>query len=164
MRHPSTVQLVVLGMILIWGTTLLFSATCRELAEPTVYVVEGIVRANGEPAANVHVAFHPLDGGKNRHCPVGRTNSNGIFHLTTHSGADGAPAGEYSVTLFWPDDSIEIDECECPDPSIHDRFKGLYAQADQGFRVRIDSSGKSFQFSAWRPRSDDSLRHGGARP
>jgi hypothetical protein len=51
-----------------------------------------------------------------------------------------------------------IDECECPDPSLHDRLKGLYAKADQLlFRVRVDSSGNSFRFNAWRPRSDDPL-------
>jgi hypothetical protein len=51
-----------------------------------------------------------------------------------------------------------IDECECPDPSLHDRLKGLYAKADQLlFRVRVGSSGNSFRFSAWRPRSDDPL-------
>ena len=71
---------------------------------------------NGEPAENLNVAFHPLGGDKNLFCPVGRTNNKGIFHLMTRSGADGAPAGEYRVTLVWPDGLI--DECECPDPSF----------------------------------------------
>jgi len=75
----------------------------RPSAEPTLYAVEGKVLVNGEPAENLNVAFHPIDGDKNRFCPVGRTNNKGIFHLMTRSGADGAPAGKYSVTLVWPD-------------------------------------------------------------
>lgn len=67
-----------------------------------------------------------------------------------------SPAGEYRVTLVWPDGFI--DECECPDPILHDRLKGLYAKADQStFRVRVGSSGNSFWFNATRPHVDDRL-------
>jgi hypothetical protein len=155
-RRPYTVLLLVLGLVLLCGAAFILSKGHRPSAEPILYAVEGKVLMNGEPAANLNVAFHPLDGDNNRFCPVGRTDSNGTFHLTTRCGADGAPAGEYSVTFVWPDGLI--DECECPDPSLHDRLKGLYAKADQMlFRVRVGSSGNSFRFNAWRPRSDDPL-------
>jgi hypothetical protein len=155
-RHQYTVLLLVLGLVLLFGTAFILSKACRPSAEPILYAVEGNVLVNGEPAANLNVAFHPLDGGKNLHCPVGRTDSKGTFHLTTRCGEDGAPAGEYSVTFVWPDGLI--DECECTDPTLHDRLKGLYAKADQLlYRVRVDSFGNSFRFNAWRPRSDDPL-------
>ena len=155
-RRQYTVLLLVLGLVLPFGAAFLLSKERRPSAEPTLYAVEGKVLVNGEPAENLNVAFHPLDGDKNLFCPVGRTNSKGIFHLMTRSGADGAPAGEYSVTFVWPDGLI--DECECPDPSLHDRLKGLYAKADQStFQVRVGSSGNSFWFNAWRPRIDDPL-------
>ncbi len=64
------------------------------------------------------------------------------------------PPGEYSVTFVWPDGLI--DECECPDPFLHDRLKGLYAKADQLlYRVSVGSSDNSFRFNLWRPRWDD---------
>jgi 5-hydroxyisourate hydrolase-like protein (transthyretin family) len=121
-----------------------------------LYAVEGSVRINGVPAENLNVAFHPLDGDKNVVCPVGRTDSKGTFHLTTRSAADGAPAGEYSVTFVWPDGLV--DECECVDPALHDRLKGIYANADQQlFQVTVGSSNNSFKFNAYRPRNDDPL-------
>ncbi len=149
-RRQYTVLLLVLGLVLLFGGAFQLSA------EPTLYAVKGKVLVNGEPAENLNVAFHPVDGDKNLFCPVGRTNSKGIFHLRTRSDSDGAPAGEYRVTFVWPDGSI--DECDCPDPSLHDRLKGLYAKADQStFQVRVGSSGNSFWFNALRPRSDEPL-------
>ena len=149
---------VVLGIVAIFGATWICLSRGRHFVEPVLYAVEGIISVNGAPAQNVNVAFHPLNGDVNAFCPVGRTDSKGIFHLTTNSCADGAPAGEYNVTFVWPDASIEIDECECPDPLIHDRFKGLYATADQsGYRVTVSIASNSFRFNVWRPRSDDPL-------
>jgi hypothetical protein len=150
------VLLLVLGLALSFGAAFLLSKERRPSAVPTLYAVEGKVLVSGEPAENLNVAFHPLDGYKNPFCPVGRTNNRGIFHLMTRSGADGAPAGEYRVTLVWPDGLI--DECECPDPILHDRLKGLYAKADQSkFQVRVGTSGNSFWFNAQRPRIHDRL-------
>jgi hypothetical protein len=155
-RRQYTVLLLVLGIVLSFGTAFILWIELRPPAEPILYSVEGKVLVNGEPAENLNVAFHPQSGNKNLFCPVGRTNSKGIFHLMTRSDADGAPAGEYRVTLVWPDGLI--DECECPDPILHDRLKGLYAKPDQSkYQVRVGTSGNSFWFNASRPSVDDSL-------
>src|SRR5215510_11437286 len=98
-RRRYTVLLLVPGLVLLFGAAFVLSKGRRSSTEPVLYAVEGNVRMNGEPAANLNVAFHPLDGDKNRFCPVGRTDDKGTFRLTTRSGADGAPAGEYSVTF-----------------------------------------------------------------
>jgi hypothetical protein len=51
-----------------------------------------------------------------------------------------------------------FDECECPDPILHDRLKGLYAKADQStYHVKVGSSGNSFWFNAQRPPIHDRL-------
>ena len=148
-RRQHTVLLLVLGPALSFGAVFIVSKERHPSAEPTLYAVEGKVLVNGEPAENLNVAFHPLAGDTNLFCPVGRTNSRGIFHLMTRSDGDGAPAGEYRVTLVWPDGLL--DECECPDPALHDRLKGLYAKADQSkYQVRVGSSGNSFWFNALR--------------
>ena len=34
--------------------------------------------------------------------PRGTTDADGKFQLRTYHGGDGAPAGEYTVTIYWP--------------------------------------------------------------
>src|SRR5262245_20913474 len=156
-RRQYTVLLLVLGLVLALGTAFLLSSARRPSAEPTLYAVEGKVLVNGEPAENLNVAFHPQGGDKNLFCPVGRTNSKGIFHLMTRSGADGAPAGDYRVTLVWPDGLV--DECENIDLTLHDRLKGAYAKADQSkLQVTVRSSDNTFWFNAQRPPVNQRLR------
>lgn len=102
---------------------------CGHEAQKTVYAVEGKLLIGGRPAANANLAFHPAGKSPAKVCPVATTGTDGSFRLTTYRTADGAPEGEYVVTVLWPDDSIEYDECECPDPAQHDRLAGVYAHA-----------------------------------
>lgn len=92
-----------------------------------VYPVEGTLNVLGRPAGNAHVAFHHTDkariGGL---CPVGITRPDGTFRVTTYRSGDGAPEGEYVVTVVWPNEAtMALEEC-CADPITHDRFCGLY--------------------------------------
>lgn len=132
------------------------STGCRKQSQQEIFEVEGVLTVNGEPAANASLAFHPLDRDSNPRCPVGRTDTHGHFHLTTHSDFDGAPPGDYAVTIVWPDESSLIDDCNCSDFLQHDRLKGFYGNADQSeIRVTVQRSANSFRFDAWRPRGDD---------
>jgi hypothetical protein len=49
--------------------------------------------------------------------------------LTTKSIDDGAPEGEYIVTIIWLNDSVPLDECCGFDPLPYDRLHGLYADS-----------------------------------
>lgn len=65
-----------------------------------VYPVTGVLVANGNPLANATVVFHPVsDLGPDVPKPRGTTAADGRFTLTTYDGNDGAPAGEYRVTV-----------------------------------------------------------------
>jgi hypothetical protein len=67
----------------------------------TVYPVRGEVRdARGKPATGALVFFHPRATQEEK--PVGKVNEQGEFQLTTYTEKDGAPAGEYVLTLVWP--------------------------------------------------------------
>lgn len=58
--------------------------------------------------------------------------------MTTFATDDGAPPGEYVVTIVWPDPSISVDECECPDPAKHDLLRGLHAdRVTSALRVSV---------------------------
>jgi len=64
--------------------------------------VKGRVTVKGKPLEGALVTFHPVDESKmgaDVVRPNGRTDADGRFILTTYSGGDGAPAGEYRVAI-----------------------------------------------------------------
>ncbi|WP_152053487.1 hypothetical protein [Tautonia marina] len=66
---------------------------------PKTYPVEGVLRVGGEPAAGAFLVFHPTDGSEER--PRAQVGPDGTFRLSTWSEGDGAPAGDYAVTVEW---------------------------------------------------------------
>lgn len=127
----TTVLCLVLAMVI----------GCQDTPSRQVFGVEGRLFVDADLAANANVAFHPLDHMKTQgRCPVATTRQDGSFELTTYSMHDGAPPGEYAVTVTWLDDSMPEDECECSDVLLHDRLHGKYA--DPGttmLRVTVES-------------------------
>ena len=54
------------------------------------------------PAAGALVVFNPIPGDdKNLYFPQGTVRPDGSFALTTAADGDGAPPGEYGVTVLW---------------------------------------------------------------
>ena len=119
----------------------LLSGCARPGAKPTdraaLHPVSGTLTVNGIPAADAMIAFHPLiasDPATAR--PVALTDANGAFQLMTHVPGDGAPAGEYAVTVVWPDRSIPLDECL--GDLAHDRLRERYADpAKTPWRIEV---------------------------
>lgn len=68
------------------------------------YPAAGTVTAGGKPAAGAVVTLIPADPQKLplTSYPRGEVGSDGRYSLTTFAAGDGAPAGEYKVTLRWP--------------------------------------------------------------
>ena len=91
-----------------------------------VYPVHGKLLADGQPVVRASIAFHSADDAQVR-CPVGVTDADGSYRLTTFAANDGAPPGEYTVTVLWPDENMVIDECEQPSLVARDRCGGRYA-------------------------------------
>lgn len=90
--------------------------------------MQGRLFVDNNLAAKACVAFHPIDQVKSQgRLSVAMTERDGSFELTTYAMHDGAPEGDYTVTVTWPDDSMPVDECECVDPLLHDRLGGKYA-------------------------------------
>ena len=101
---------------------------------PSLYPVRGHLIIGGQLAGNASIALHwrskggqPVAPGGIPYLPVAVTGPDGSFSVMTLRQNDGAPPGEYAVTLHWPDASVPFDECECPDPKLHDRLRGLYS-------------------------------------
>lgn len=101
---------------------------CEESPPSAAFRVKGRLFVDDQLASKACIAFFPIDETVSRgRCSVGITQRDGAFELTTYAMHDGAPAGEYKVTVTWPDDSMPVDECECVDPLLHDRLSGKYA-------------------------------------
>lgn len=97
------------------------------------YPVHGKVLINGAPQAGIVVRFVLSAEEKTKSSgryPVGVTDTNGEFRLSTNGTEDGAVAGEYAVTFLWP---------ERKDPPVGDHFRGAYSRADSPpFRATVN--------------------------
>lgn len=84
-------------------TVALGTAGCSD-SGPKLYSVKGKVSVDGKPASDATVFFH-RKGRENPNEPVpyGKCGPDGSFALTTSKEGDGAQAGEYLVTVVWPD-------------------------------------------------------------
>jgi len=105
-------------------------ASCGEHRE-AVYPVQGKVLFHNQPAQHATVIFHPQGGSEEvqKMRPHGTVDAEGNFALTTFDPDDGAPAGDYRVTVVWPGESREdAMDAEDPEhvPSGPDRLQKRY--------------------------------------
>jgi hypothetical protein len=63
--------------------------------------VRGQILVDGKPAAQAQVLFHPAGNDAEKLQPAGQTDDQGYFNLTTYANGDGAPEGDYTVTVTW---------------------------------------------------------------
>ena len=81
----------------------LSAAGCGGIPRKPVYPVSGKVLYRGQPAAHVRLILTPVgDAGPDALRPRAYTNPDGTFQLGTYASNDGAPAGQYVVSLRWP--------------------------------------------------------------
>jgi hypothetical protein len=80
---------------------LAFIAGCSsEPARSAVYPVKGMVKVKGKPASDYMVIFHPATEMKDvTFKPSAAVGADGSFAITTFKTGDGAPPGDYVVTL-----------------------------------------------------------------
>jgi len=87
-----------------------------------VFPVRGKVLVGGEPATEAFVAFHPAPDNPAPAWIVGQVDAEGNFALSTYVSGDGAPEGDYTVTITWMKRGGPLNEFIGPD-----RLKGAYA-------------------------------------
>lgn len=108
-------------------------AGCGEDDRIPVHPASGLVSVDGRPVGGVEVRLYPDDrpGDLDAPRPYATTDDDGRFVLGTFGDGDGAPAGSYRITLFWPDVP--------PGPTPpNDRLGGRYANPEQtDFRADI---------------------------
>lgn len=82
-----------------------------------VFPASGKITKSGKPVANAMITFHPVDPsiikmpegatGIEIAKPTTTTDENGDFVLSTYFAKDGAPAGEYKVTVILSSQSFD---------------------------------------------------------
>lgn len=124
------------------GTLQVVSLTCLLLSaigcggedwQADTYPARGSISINGEPPEGAVVELHATGEQPDlRHSrPWGVVDQQGEFTLSTYRTGDGAPPGEYRVTVRWPPDVSQ--------PSLADRLNGRYNDPQSSeFLVTID--------------------------
>ena len=92
-----------LAYLLLACQLLLFPCGCAKAPSgPLCFPTQGKVTLDSQPLAEAMVVLHPLDPDPedaNDQRPIAITAADGTFHLSTLKTRDGAPAGEYAITV-----------------------------------------------------------------
>lgn len=88
---------------LILAASMVFLASCGTSNSRAVYPVRGKVTVNGKPVADCMIYLNNVKDDKdpNRVMPTGFSDENGDFIISSYGTNDGAPNGEYVITVEW---------------------------------------------------------------
>lgn len=75
---------------------------CGGNGEKPVFKVHGKLMSDGKPMAKAEIAFLPTDPAERGLQARATADTDGRYELYTYRPGDGAPAGEYVVTIYWP--------------------------------------------------------------
>jgi hypothetical protein len=108
-----------------WALSLLFMAGCSEESGPACFPVNGQVFYDNQPLAEAMIVFHPLDAeSPDVPRPLAYTDNEGRFELTTLKPRDGAPAGDYAITVELRELKADGDEMVRDGPNLlPDRYR-----------------------------------------
>jgi hypothetical protein len=92
------------------------------------FKVHGKVLSQGQPAVGAIVVFHPASsmGAASRFPPRGVVGKDGAFTIGSRTTDDGAPAGDYAVTIIWPGEEDPKKQFDTTPP---DRLKNRFNDA-----------------------------------
>lgn len=98
----ATAATVVRGMFLV--VAVLLAVGCGQAAKEApvaVHPAKGTITFKGQPIPGAMLTLHPKTEIAEVPKPRANVGKDGAFHLTTFAGNDGAPEGEYTVTIVW---------------------------------------------------------------
>ncbi|HEX3150569.1 MAG TPA: carboxypeptidase-like regulatory domain-containing protein [Gemmataceae bacterium] len=117
------------------------------------YPVSGKVLVNGQPAAGAIVVLTPVSNpGTMDKKPSGMTKEDGTFELMTFKEGDGAPPGDYLVSIIWPGKPKSsgtpkgLSGGEDERASSTDQLRGKYSDPqNSGLTVKIEAKANQLQ-------------------
>ena len=85
--------------------------------------IKGVVLVDHEPAEGVVLHLHPKSG--SAAISSGITDADGAFQISTYSLGDGAPVGDYAITMVWSKFDVMTRT------QVGDHLQGKYASQDK---------------------------------
>ena len=139
--HPAdSIRPVRAGLRAVVAVTVLGLAACGGSDFHKVYPVKGTILVNGRPANDCLIYLNRTfdDNHPRRVTPYALTGENGEFQITSYITNDGAPEGEYVVTIEWRERSGVLNN----NFEGIDRLDGAYAKVEStksrpGFVVKV---------------------------
>jgi hypothetical protein len=85
----------------LWILIVLAAVGCSsDKNAPVCHPVHGTVTSKGRPLPEAQIVLHPVGGDvAGNQKPTAIVKSDGTFELTTYHAGDGAPLGEYAITV-----------------------------------------------------------------
>jgi len=116
---PSSMRL----WIGVAGSLILLSGCAKDDGRLKAYPVHGKVTVDGQPAKGVFVFLTPAkQPATHAIIPMGVSDDQGEYWISTYDSGDGAPLGDYMVTSKWPKASgMQAVQSDSPD-SLGDRY------------------------------------------
>jgi len=112
---------------LAFGFVFLALLGCSGDGKKATYTVRGqVFDAKKKPATGAMIVFHPVNPDpKDPAKPSATVDEQGNYTLTTYVTGDGAPAGDYTITIVWPPPRKTPFE-----PAAGDQLQGKLAQPE----------------------------------
>jgi len=150
LQRPGT-SLLVRARLVAVATLFVIVPACGP-KRMTTYPVRGEVYVDGQPAAELQVYFHPIEGeAAGGRVLYGMTNDQGVYTINTYVAGDGVPAGEYIVTFEWNEKGKGLQQANYTGP---DRLKHAYSDEKKSkYRVKVEKqSTKIPRYELTRPK------------
>lgn len=103
---------------------------CGGDGRPTTLPVEIIATYKGQPATGALIVLHPVDAAREKFIggkPFGKVKDDGTVAVTMYAQGDGAPEGEYAITVQWLEASKAKLSLTEEGGSSKDKLGGRYA-------------------------------------
>jgi hypothetical protein len=126
---------------------LAFALCCASCSGARLNTVQGKVLFQGKPAKGALVVFYPKGDASLKAIPAtGIAGEDGTFTLSSGKDA-GAVAGEYFVTITWPEEPKDPTKISMePPPPPPDRLKGRYANREtSGLTATVKSGANQLE-------------------
>jgi hypothetical protein len=109
--------------------------------ELKTFPVTGQIHYGSEPIPDATLAFHPVEplpSDKLEAIPRAKVDKDGNFTVTTYRAGDGAPPGEYLVTVSWQGPLDGVDDEGGRDNKLPELLPQKYQDPEKsGLRVQI---------------------------